>query len=159
MMLPPERRYRTSTSHMLPFWEAHRVYWHDPYDDEVADAEWAGLGLDPETVLAIRRAGITCYKLLVPCPDWLLRSIPQLGPVRIAALRHVLPYGRAIHGGPRCPGAKLEMARRVERARDPAVDAYVAEQARRQLDGEPELLPSEAVLSSFAGHPKTMSPE
>lgn len=149
MIVPPERRYRTSTAHLAPFWEAHRIYWHDPYDDEIAEAEWSGLGLDRDTIMAIRRAGITCYRVLIPCPDWLLRSIPRLGPTRLEALRHVLPYGRAIHAGPRCPGAKLETARRAEQNRDPGFDAYVAEQARRQLGGEPELLHTATVLSSF----------
>lgn len=158
MILPPERHYRTRTSHLAPFWEAHRVYWHAPYDDELQAAEWSGLGLERETVLALRSAGITCYRLLPPCPDWLLASIPRLGPVRLAAIRRILPYGRDIYAAPLCPGRRLENARSVLEATSPGVDAYLAEQVRREAAGEPELLGTEAVLSSFSPHEPRNAP-
>jgi hypothetical protein len=111
MMIPPEHRYRTSTHHLAPFWAAHGQYHHDPNDEQIRVREWDGLGLDPATVVLLLRAGVTCYKLIPPCPDWLLRSIPGVGPVHLAEIRRILPYGRDIYAGPDCPGRATELAR------------------------------------------------
>lgn len=145
---PP--RYRTGTRELAPFWRAQAIYRHDPWDPDILLHEWSGLNLEPETELALRRAGFSCYRTVPPCPDWLLRTIPGLGPARLAALRHILPYERDIHAGSLCPGRVLENGRAVDRLRTPEIDAYLAEQARRSLAGEPELLGTDAVLAGFA---------
>jgi hypothetical protein len=111
MMLPPEQRYRTSTHHLAPFWAAHGHYRHDPDDAEIRAREWDGLGLDPATATLLLRAGLTCYRVVPPCPDWLLRSIPGIGPVHLAEIRRILPYARDIYAGPDCPGRAIEAAR------------------------------------------------
>jgi hypothetical protein len=111
MMLPPEQRYRTRTSHLGPFWIALGRYHHDPDDAEIRALEWDHLGLNPETVTLLLRAGLTCYRVVPPCPDWLLGSVPGIGPVHLDRIRRILPYGRAIYDAPDCPGSCHEAAR------------------------------------------------
>lgn len=149
MMLRTPPRWRTGTAELAPFWRAQMVYRHDLWDHDAHEVEWAGLGLDPVIEHALYRAGFSCYRAIPPCPDWLLATIPDLGPARIAALRRVLPYSRDIYQGPLCPGRVLENARAVQKLHGPHLDAYMAEQARRELAGEPELIPTDAVLDAL----------
>jgi hypothetical protein len=144
---PP--RYRTGTAELAPFWRAQYLYRHDPWDGELIACEWGPLGLEG-TADQLLRAGFTCYRAVPACPDWLLRTVPGLGDVRIAALRRILPYSRDIYAGPLCPGRVMENARAMERLGTPAIDAFLAEQVRRQVDGEPELLCTDAVLAGLA---------
>lgn len=147
-MLPYRRRYRTGTAELAPFWRALYLYRHNPWDGELMTSEWGPLGLEA-TADHLIRAGFTCYRSVPPCPDWLLASVPGLGPKGIQALRRLLPYHRDIYQGPLCPGRVLENARALGDLRSPELDAYLAEQARRELAGEPELLGTEAVLLTF----------
>jgi hypothetical protein len=144
---PP--RYRTGTAELAPFWRAQALYRHDISDPDILQYEWTWLSIDPVTETALWRAGFTCYRAIPPCPDWLLRTIPDLGATRVAALRRILPYARDIHAGPLCPGRVLENSGALGRLRPPELDAYLAEQARRQLAGEPELLRTDAVLAGL----------
>lgn len=112
IVLPPTRRYRTRTDELAPFWRANALYRHDPDDGELLMIEWLPLALDVAVVHLLLSAGISCYRVVPACPDWLLASIPGLGPVRLAELRRILPYARDIYAGPACPGARLERERR-----------------------------------------------
>lgn len=137
MILPPQPRYRTRTSHLAPFWAAAGLYRHDPYDETLQAAEWDRLGFSSEILRAFRRAGFSCYRLIPPCPDWLLGSVPGLGPARLAEVRRLLPYAREIYAGPPCPGAALETERRLAASKIPGQDAFLARQVRRHLFEEP----------------------
>jgi hypothetical protein len=148
LLVPSSRRYRSQTAQLGPFWTAFALYRHDRWDDELREAEWGRLGLSDSTRRLLYRAGFTCYRLVPACPDWLLRTVPQLGPLRLAEIRRILPYARNVWDGPRCPGQRLEEARAVAPATHPGLDAYLAEQARRELCGEPELIWTEASMAS-----------
>lgn len=150
MLSAYRRRYRTGTAELAPFWRAMSLYRHDPRDENLYLAEWATLGLDVGVVCALTGAGLSCYRVVPPCPDWLLATIPGLGPARIEVIRRLLPSSHAIYDGPLCPGRVIENARSVE---NPDLDAYLREQARRETTDEPELLGTPAVLSAFRPRP------
>lgn len=154
MMLPPppvhERRYRTRTEALRPFWYAFRVYRHDLHDRQVEACEWSDLGFDRALCCLLWRSGFSCYRLIQACPDWLLLSVPGLGKTRLTEIRRVLPYTREVYNLPLCPGHRLENERNIK---DAHLDAYLAEQVRRQIAGEPELIGNSAVLANVGIKP------
>jgi hypothetical protein len=107
-MLPPSPvRKRTGAAELAPFWRALARYRHDPRVPGLLAAEWDGLGLEA-TADDLIRSGFSCYRAVPPCPDWLLATIPGLGPVALARLRRILPYDRDIYAGAPCPGRLIE---------------------------------------------------
>jgi hypothetical protein len=101
---PP--RYRSRTHELGPFWRAMDTYRHNRWNAELRAAEWADLA--PLTVGALVRAGFTCRRQVEACPDWLLKTIPSLGPVGLKALRRIMPYRRDIYRHGACPGEEVE---------------------------------------------------
>lgn len=109
MLTDQEPRYRSRTHELGPFWKAMGVCCHDRWDAELRAVEWAAV--TPVVVGALLRAGFTCIRQVEAAPDWVLRTVPGLGPVGIRQLRLVVPHRRDIFRRERCPAYALERDR------------------------------------------------
>jgi hypothetical protein len=115
------RRFRSRTTEMGPFWAALSGHGHDPHDSTLMGHEWAWVEI--RTARYLIDAGLTCSRHVEACPDWLLKTVPGLGPVAIAALRKVFPYRRDVFRTPVCAAKQTENQRWLDRNTHDTADA------------------------------------
>lgn len=105
----PHPRFRTRTRELRPFWQAMATRRHPTEDLELRVPEWAGI---PSPIVnRLAAAGITCNRQVESCPDWLLKTVPELGPDQIGLLRLFFPYRRDVHRVPTCGAQQLQNQR------------------------------------------------
>lgn len=109
-MLDAPRRPRSRTHETRGWWQALRHCQHRGGDVDIMLVEFAGLPLP--TVAALTRAGITCQRMLRCMPDFLLRTVPDVGKIGHDEIRRHYPFDRNAWRWT-CPGAALEADQRV----------------------------------------------
>ena len=64
----------------------------------------AEIGVFPSAVRrALFRAGFTCRSQVITCPDWLLRTVPGIGPKSLRHIRERLPFDPDLPWDADCP--------------------------------------------------------
>lgn len=115
VLAPPSPEFQNSTHELRAFWGTRRIghsfSLDDEFDEEVHKSEFADLPQRLQNIL--HRSGFSCRRQVIPCPDWLLMTLPNLGKKGFAEIRAVMPFNvkwtETI-----CPGLEIERRRREE---------------------------------------------
>lgn len=101
MMLQDQPVHSRSRTHEARgFWVAMMTCRHPVIEHDHSLVEFAGL--ESQTVFILRRAGVSCSTMLRVMPNWLLRTVPRLGSVRMLEIRRLYPFN-PLSWSERCP--------------------------------------------------------
>jgi hypothetical protein len=88
-------QFRSRKHEAHAFWTSWRICRHKGTSYDAGSREF------PELTQAVRntlyRSGFTCRRQISACPDWILKTVPNIGAGTLATIRSVLPFTGSWH--------------------------------------------------------------